>query len=276
MLKEHHSSLRRRGVALSAALTLVGVLTDAAPSISADTSLSSSAAEEYGLDKVTSTIIIEGSVAVIQRTPAIAATIAEAEAKDASRPTLTCKTAAATVTSTGNYVSINDILVMHFAFTSEIDATTDSCTVSKSEYLTSTKDTTYPFTAAGRTALWGDSTKEIDAAKARLDAMTAKLRATFRKSWTAKYTERIAKAIPAYKWSQIDFTFEATSTAKTQMYVVRPGLRTGFWLKICQRMADGVLVCMNYNPVRNKKSFSVDTVNKNLYTETITDEQVAS
>lgn len=261
---------------MSAALALVGILTTAAPSVSAETSLTATVAEEYGLDKVTSTIIIEGAVAVIQRTPAITATIAEAEAKDASRPTLTCKTASATVNSTGNYVSINDILVMHFSFASEVAATTDSCTVSKSDYLTSTKDTTYPFTAAARTALWGDSATEITATRGRLDAMTAKLRATFRKSWTAKYTERIAKAIPAYSWSQVDFAFEATSTSKTQMYVVQPGARTGFWLKICQRMADGALVCMDYNPVRNKKSFSVDTANKNLYTETITNEQVAS
>lgn len=266
---------RRRGAVLSAALTVVGVLATAVPSASADTSFTATVAEEYGLDKVTSTILIEGQVAVIQRTPSIAATIAEAEAKDASRPTLTCKTSSATVTSTGNYISVNDILVMHFTFASDIDSTTDSCTVSKSDYLTSTKDTTYPFTTAARTALWGDSATEIASAKARLGSASTKLRTVFRGSWGKNYVKRISTALKDYTWTEVDFSFDATSTASTVMYIVRPSIRTGQWLNVCQRTKDGTLVCMNYNPLRKKSSFSVDTTNKNIYTGTITEEEVA-
>lgn len=236
------------------------------------TALTVTMPDAYGLDKVISTIDVKNNVAIVTRIPVVTATAAQATTRNATPPTLVCGTA----TSTGEYASIDDTLVVRFAFDKAIPASIDSCKLTKSDFVNAKADTTYPFTEAARQALWGDPTKTLDDAKARLSGVTKSIRKAFNGPWTGNFAKRIAANAKAYTWSAVNFRFDADSTNTKTMYILRPENHGAFWLNVCQRLADGRLVCMKYHPVSNKKSFTVDSVNKNITTEILTEEVTAS
>lgn len=280
MLKTNSTSRRWRFGAVGAGIVVVtGLLATGSASAATDpgpTSLSATVSEAYGRDKVSSTIAIDGSAAVINRLPNVAATDAELAKRNATAPTLSCKVGSATITATGEYVNLDGVVAMFFDFVNNFPPAAESCTVAKSSFINATADTTYPFTAAARAALWGNPAKALDAAKSRLSGVAPTLGRLFTGSWGTDYVQRIAKAVPQYKWTGIHFRIDATSTSAKSMYISRPTPHGAAWINVCQRLVDGRIVCMKYHPVSKKKTFSVDSINTNLYTVNSSTEEAAS
>lgn len=276
MNSHRHSLMKRRvGAALVAAMACAGLGTAWASPASAVTDVSVSIATAYGANKVTSELSIYDTVAVITRTPQIEGTPDDAATRNATRPTLTCTVglgtaSASTLTSTGEYVSHDGILNMAFLFANAVPATVDSCTLTTSTFIKKSGDTVYPLSQAGRTALWGDPAKTLSKAQNRLKSVAPQVRSVFNGKWGDDFTARIARAVKNYKLVEVARRLDASSTSSKTMYVLRwPGHATN-WIHICQRLADGRLTCMRYNPVTNKSTFWIDTTSTNYYTTSLT------
>lgn len=255
---------RRVGLVLAgAAASAAGVLGSSPASVSASTEIAVTVAPEYGLNKVATRLSIVDNVAVISRLPETAATLDEAAALNKTAPKLTCVGSAGTVTSDGEYASENDVLTIIFVFAST--PTVDKCTLSNSTYVQAKGDTVYPLTATAKAEVFGDPAKTLAAANERLKSAIPALRATFKGSWRSGAAARVDKALPKYTVKAAAFGFEASSTDTSVMYILRPEQHGTNWVHLCQRLKDGRLACLRYNPVAKTAKYWVNYNQPNYY-----------
>lgn len=253
----------RLGVLVAGLVASAGVVSASAPSIaSASTEVGVVVAPEFGLDKVITKLHIIDTVGVISRLPEITATEDEAREKNATPPKVTCKGSTGTLTPQAEYASDAGVLTIIVVFSAV--PTLDSCTLSNSTFVQASGDTVYPITDAAKAALWGDPVKELANANARLTAAIPALkkayaehkakrtRITYRGSWSEKAAVRIDTALADHTVKSADLEFDATDTSSKVMYLIRPPFRTARWVNLCQRLKDGRLTCLRFNPVNNK------------------------
>lgn len=262
---------RRVGLVLAGAAASLAAALGASPSsVSASTDIAVTVAPEYGLNKVATRLAFVDNVAVISRLPQTAATLDEAAALNAkSTPKLTCVGSAGTVTSDGEYASENDVLTIVFVFAST--PSVSKCTLSNSTYVQAKGDTVYPLTAAAKAEVFGDPVKTLAAANERLKSAIPALRATFKGSWRSGAAARVDKALTKYTVKAAAFSFEASSTDTKVMYILRPEEHGTNWIHLCQRLADGRLACLRYNPVAKTAKYWVNYNQPNYYLDTATE-----
>lgn len=254
---------RRFGLVVAGLVASAGAISAVAPSpVSASTEVGVVVAPEYGLDKVITKLHIIDTVGVISRLPEVKATEDEARDKNATPPKVTCKGSTGTLTPQAEYASDAGVLTIIVVFSAV--PTLDSCTLSNSTYVQASGDTVYPITDAAKAALWGDPAKELADANARLTAAIPALkkayaehkasrkRTTYRGAWSEQAAVRIDKTLTDYTVESADLDFDATDTSSKVMYLIRPPYRTARWVNLCQRLKDGRLTCLRFNPASNK------------------------
>ena len=254
---------RRFGLLVAGLVAGAGLVSAVAPSpVSASTEVGVVVAPEFGLDKVITKLHIIDTVGVISRLPEVKATEGEARTMNAKLPTVTCKGSTGTLTPYAEYTSDDGVLTIVITFSAV--PTLDSCTLSNSTYVQASGDTVYPITDAAKAALWGDPAKELADANARLTAAipalkkayaahkASKKRSIYRGAWSEQAAVRIDKTLTDYTVESADLDFDATDTSSKVMYLIRPPYRTARWVNLCQRLKDGRLTCLRFNPVSNK------------------------
>lgn len=283
MNTHRHSLMKRRvGAVLAAVMASAGLTSALVSPVSAATEatvtdVSVTVATAFGANKVTSTLAVYDTVAVVSREPQVTGTFADAEKLNATRPTLTCKVglgtaAERTITTTGDYVSHNTVISLAFAFSASVPSTVDTCTLSTSTFVKASGNMDYPLSAAGRAALWGDPAVVLKKTQDRLKAIAPKVRSVFNGKWGTDYTKRISGAVRNYKFVAVSSRFDASSTSTKTMYIVRLQNHPTNWINICQRLLDARLVCMRFNPVTNKSTFTASNTSSNYYTTPLTTE----
>ena len=286
MKKLPHPTKRRLGLLVAGLVASAGAISAIAPSpVSASTEIGVVVATEFGLDKVITKLHIIDTVGVISRLPEVKATEDEAQAMNTKLPTVTCKGSAGTVTPSAEYGSSDGVLTIVLVFSSV--PSIDSCTLSNSTYVQSSGDTVYPITDAAKAELWGDPAKTLKDANARLTAAVPALkkayadhkasrkRTTFRGAWSEKAAVRVDKTLTAYTVKSADLDFDATDTSSKVMYLIRPPLGTALWVNLCQRLKDGRLPCLRFNPVNNKTKLWLSNEPAVQYTSQPTQETAA-
>lgn len=278
LLMEKHTqpSLKRRlGFLLAGAVASVAAAAGVTPShVSASTELAVTVAPEYGLDKVATRLSIIENVGVVSRLPQILATPEAATELNKTAPKLTCVGSAGTVTVNGEYASEDDVLTMIFVFAAA--PSVDKCTLSNTTYVQPTGDTVYPFSAAAKAELFGDPAKILAAANKRLKSAVPALRKSYQGSWTTGAAKRVDAALTKYTVKPALFAFEASSTSTKSMYILRPDNHNVRWVHLCQRLTDGRLACLRYNPVTNKSKLWVNYDSPNYFTQDLTQEPASA
>lgn len=257
-------SMRSRlGVLVAGLVASAGVVSASAPSIaSASTVVGSVVATEYGLDKVVTKLHIIDTVGVISRLPETKATAEAARTMNSNLPKLTCTGSTGSVTPSAEYASDNGVLTIIVVFSSA--PAIDTCTLSNTTYVRASGDTVYPITDTAKAALWGDPVQELANANARLtsavpalkkaftDYRASKNRGKYLGAWSAGAAARVDKALAAYAVNSADFSYDATDTSSKVMYLLRPAFAGSRWVDLCQRLKDGRLPCLRFNPISNK------------------------
>lgn len=280
---------RRAGLLIAGLVAGAGVLSAVAASpASAETVVGTVVAPEYGLDKVTTKIHIIDQVGVISRLPQVEGTADDATKLNATPPKVVCTGPAGTVTPTSEYASEEGVITIVVVFADVVDAKLDKCTLSNSTYVQATGDTVYPFSQSARTALWGEPKKALADANKRLKSAIPALRKayadhqksgapeTYLGAWSEKAAARVDKTLTNYTVESALFSFEASSTSPKTMYLIRPANHGPRWVDLCQRLKDGRLPCLRFNPVTNKSKLWINYSTPNIYTEDITQEPAAS
>ena len=267
-------------------VAIAGAVSAVAPSpASASTVSGSVVATEFGIDKVVTKLHIIDTVGVISRLPEVKATGDEARAMNVKLPTVTCKTSSGTITPSAEYASDEGVLTIIVVFSSV--PSVESCTLSNSTYVQASGDTVYPITDAAKAALWGDPAKELKDANARLTSAVPALkkayaahfksrkRATYPGAWSEKAAARVDKSLTAYTVNAADMEIDATDPSAKVMYLIRPVYTGARWVDVCQRLKDGRLPCLRFNPLNNKTKLWLSNEPAVVYTSQPTQETAA-
>ncbi|MBU3702985.1 MAG: hypothetical protein FGM42_01290 [Ilumatobacteraceae bacterium] len=264
MKRKLSSSTRHRaGLLVVGLVASAGAISAVAPTpVSASTEIGVVVAPEFGLDKVVTKLHIIDTVGIVSRLPEVKATEDEARAMNAKLPTVTCKGSAGAVTPTAEYASDGGALTIIVVFDSV--PSIESCTLSNSTYVQASGDTVYPISDAAKAALWGDPAKELAAANTRLRGAVPALRTafadyrkstdrgTYRGAWSRNAAARVDKTLKAYTVKSADLDFDAVDTSSKVMYLIRPVFPGARWVDLCQRLKDGRLPCLRFNPLSAK------------------------
>jgi hypothetical protein len=213
-------------------------------------------------------LAFDANLGIVLRSPGIAATEAQAEARNVagSEPVLTCyegvsSTGPAKIAASveysglGYYTSYEGALVLNFYMESVPTEAVDVCVMTNTDVMPLPAN--FIFTAAGAKAVHGDPTTLVNDAKALLNTVKKAAAKIYAKSGRFPRTEEMRDQLrKSTKNKRIDIRAESQFIGKAEIpYVIRTGM-TASKLTTSVRLADSRLVTMTYNGKSKKTTFS--------------------
>jgi hypothetical protein len=213
-------------------------------------------------------LAFETNFGLVVRTPAIAATAEQAEARnvEGSEPTLTCyegvtTTAPAALTAPtiysgkGYYASYEGSLVLNFYMDDVPTSAVDACVMLGTDFMP--LPSKFVFTAAGAKAVHGDPTTLVNNAKAELNKVKTAAAKIYKKKGSFPRTNAVRNQLrKAMKTKSVYIRTEGQLVGSAGVpHLVRTEM-TASKLTASVRIADGRLVTMSYNGKSKKTSFT--------------------